>query len=431
MRIKSRLNFNIQLTNRHTLKAILVLRLLSVMAQLTVIAVVDMGLNITLPREALLVGTWLLALSIPLTFWRLHKKWPITQWEVCAHIVLDVAALTWLFYFSGGSTNAFVFAYLVPIAIAAIALRLHYSIVITVLSIVAYTLLFRFYVPLSPLANAAITDFELHVIGMWINFILSAGLIAGLIWWLADNVRQRDATIAKAREITLRNEHIVALGTLAASAAHELSTPLSTAALLAEELTINLHRDSLAKDDALLLKQQIQLCKTSLTTLLHAAGATRVDNEEKAHHINEVLANVVTRWTLLRPEITLKTYVEKNMDVLLPESLGFSQAIINILNNAADASRDAGSDTVLFYAQRNDKQVLLRIIDEGEGVNDVMQQLAGRAVYSTKPEGSGLGLLLSHATFERWGAQVSLHSLAEGGTLTRIVLPLANLKVSS
>src|SRR5699024_12004468 len=106
------------------------------------------------------------------------------------------------------------------------------------------TFLLWFHVPLPPLEHYLMSDFDLHVIGMWVNFVLSAALLAGLFALLADNIRRRDAMITQAREDRLRNEHVVALGALAASAAHELSTPLSTVDLLADELALGVKGDA-------------------------------------------------------------------------------------------------------------------------------------------------------------------------------------------
>lgn len=131
----------------------------------------------------------MLALGALALWRRLGLAWPVTELEVSLHLLLDIGVLTWLLYFSGGSV---------------------------------------------PMAGMAEGGFELHVIGMWVSFILSACLIVGLLGLIADNIRRRDKLISRAREETLRNEHITILGSLAAGAAHELSTPLSTVALIAE-----------------------------------------------------------------------------------------------------------------------------------------------------------------------------------------------------
>lgn len=247
------MTLNMRLTPQHTLKAVLGLRGVAVLAQLAVLTIASGVLHISLPIEQLLLGTGLLAATGLAMIWRLRRAWSVTELEVSLHLCVDIAVLTWLLYFTGGSSNAFVSAYLVPIALAAIALRPLHGLLLTVASIVAYTLLLYFHVPLPSVQHDLVSDFGLHVLGMWVSFLLSACLIAGLLWIMAENIRRRDRLIAAAREETLRNEHVVALGALAAGAAHELSTPLSTVALVADELATELRdKPSIQADLALL-----------------------------------------------------------------------------------------------------------------------------------------------------------------------------------
>jgi len=422
------LHFDLRLTPQHTLHAVMGLRVLAILAQVTVLLVVAQGLGLAVPLASLLWGVAFLTVAAVLLGWRLKRPWPITELEVSLQLSVDILVLAWLLYHAGGSSNAFVSAFLVPIALAVISLRLTFSLLVTLLSISAYTFLLWFYVPLPPIEHHLVTDFDLHVIGMWVNFVLSAALLAGLFALLADNIRRRDAMITKAREDKLRNEHVVALGALAASAAHELSTPLSTVDLLADELARGVQGNAELEEDAALLKQQVQQCKTSLSTLLKTARHPRLE-EDEAVSIEQLLHEVVQRWQLMRPEIVLNTAFEPIRDALITAPLGLAQALFNLLNNAADASIAAGSSSISLQAYCQANKLHLDILDQGKGVDAEAKLLAGRVAFSTKPEGSGIGLLLTHTTLSRWGGQVSLHRRREGGTLTRLVLPFSKLRM--
>lgn len=421
------LHVDLRLTPKHTLRAVLGLRGLAVAAQLAVLFVVVKVLELAVPLLALLAGVAFLAATSVLLGWRLKQTWPVTEFEVSLHLCVDILVLAWLLYHAGGSSNAFVSAFLVPIALAAISLRLAFSLLVTLLSISAYTFLLWFHVPLPPLEHYLMSDFDLHVIGMWVNFVLSAALLAGLFALLADNIRRRDAMITQAREDRLRNEHVVALGALAASAAHELSTPLSTVDLLADELALGVKGDAQLEEDAALLKQQVQQCKASLSALLKTARHPHLDADEVVG-IEQLLEEVAQRWQLMRPEITLHTTLEPITEARISAPLGLAQALFNLLNNAADASVAAGHTTVSLRAYSQANNLMLDIIDQGKGMDKQAELLAGRVAFSTKPEGSGIGLLLTHTTLSRWGGQVSLHRQRQGGTLTRLMLPLSTLR---
>src|SRR5690625_224504 len=161
-----------------------------------------------LPVTGLLAGSGLLAASALGIAWRLSRNWPVTELEVALHLLTDLLILTWLLFLTGGPSNAFVSAYLVPIALAAIALRPRYAPCMAAYGIAAYAGLFRFHVPLPPVKQGIPSSFSLHVCGMWLNFILSTLLIVGILWIVAPNLRRRDRKIARARENTLPNDHV-------------------------------------------------------------------------------------------------------------------------------------------------------------------------------------------------------------------------------
>ena len=139
-------------------------------------------------------------------------------------------------YFTGGYTNPFVSLYLLPISLAAASLPRAYAWSIGALCGVCYSLVWRWHVPLPPVNARFGSDFDLHVAGMWVNFLIAAALIVFFVGRMARLVRRRDQELAALREAALRDQQIVELGTLAAGTAHELNTPLSTLAILVEEL---------------------------------------------------------------------------------------------------------------------------------------------------------------------------------------------------
>ena len=167
---------------------------------------------------------------------RLRRKLPVSSVEFFAQLMVDVFALTALLYFSGGSTNPFISLYLLPLTIAAAALPWAYTWVMAAITISCYTLLLFYYVPLPHDHEEHNSEFNLHVSGMWLAFVLSTVLIAWFVVKMGISIRERDKDLASAREQALRNEQLIALGTLAAGAAHELGTPLATMAIVSGEL---------------------------------------------------------------------------------------------------------------------------------------------------------------------------------------------------
>lgn len=405
------------------LRRLYVLRNIAVVGQLAVLCTAYFGLHIRLPFAAMLVVIGLLALLNLLTWLRLGKSWPVTDKELFAQLLLDVAELSVLLYMSGGSSNPFISLYLLPLAISAATLPRAYSWALAIATGLCYTLLMFFYQPLTHNHSAHGTDFNMHVYGMWFTFLLSAGLISYFVVGMSQSLRQRDRLLGKAREAALQNEQILALGTLAAGAAHELGTPLSTMAVLIHELALD-HRDHPELSTALaLLRDQVTTCKRLLTQLLAKSALTRAD-DGAAQAVDTFLHDLLAKWRLLRPEINMRFTAAGAAPIpLLRVGQTLSQAVTNLLNNAADAS----PDRVEVDAAWTHAQLCIEIRDRGTGLSQSALGELGQAFFTTKSpdRGFGLGVFLSNATINRYGGAVSVFNRSGGGACTRIVLPLS------
>lgn len=367
--------------------------------------------------------------------WRLPR--PIGEAALFGNLVAEVLALTALFYFVGGSTNPLVSLYLLPLTFAANLLPRRHTWSLALLAVIGYSLLLAWYVPLEPPVAADIhgahaghgetpgdahgASFGMHVLGMWVIFAVSAGLIAHYLSSLARSLRQRDRQLAAAREETLRGERIVALGTLAAGAAHELGTPLATMSVLAEDMALR-HGDNeeLAADVAD-LQTQLTRCKVIIGKLADAAGATRGD-DIAAQDADRLLEETIANWQLIRPAVAVDyRWQGPSPAPRLVAERTLGQALVNLLNNAADASPGG----VEIRAGASEAGVVIDILDRGGGLAPEIAARAGEAFFTTKAAngGMGIGLFLANATIERFGGRVLLFNRPEGGACTRVTLP--------
>ena len=412
-------------SNAINLRRLVVLRCIALAGQFLAVWIAVSSLHMALPLRPLIGIIAALALFNFLTWLRMRRPWPVGETELFAHLALDVTALTGVLYFSGGSTNPFVILYLLPLALTAAALPAGYAWAMVVVSIACYTLLMFYYIPL-PHSHANRDDFGLHVFGMWLGFLLSAGLIAWFAVRMGETRRSRDRLLARMREDELRNERIVALGTLATGAAHELGTPLSTMAVLAKEM----ERDAAAlsmRENLRVLREQIDRCKSILSTLSDSAGASRAEGGRRVP-IEVYLTEVVNDWQQMRRGISVQRHFEgprPSPEIIAEHTL--SQAIVNILNNAADSS----PDSVEVSARWSEQELVLEISDRGGGLTPAAARAAGQPFFTTKApgQGLGLGLFLAHATLRRFGGTVRMYNREGCGVCTQLVLPLANLRV--
>jgi len=375
------------------------------------------------PLPPLLVTLALIAGLNLYTWLRLRSGYSYGNGEVFALMLLDVAGLTAVFYFSGGASNPFIWFYLLPLMIAATILPRWQAWMMATVTVACYSALFLIETPATGVqAHRHGEDFQMHVFGMWLGFVMSAGFVAVIIVGMAYSLRERDRKLAEAREQALKNERLVALGTLAAGTAHELGTPLGTMAILTAELQ---REYAGAADTGLqrklgILQHQIGRCKEALSALSTSAGAGRAESGHRMR-VDGYLESVITAWRGQRPAVQLALHIGDGLpeaDIIAERTL--TQALVNVLDNAADAS----PDHVALRATWTREALALTIADRGPGLSKTVAGRLGKQPVSTKEEGLGVGLLLSQSTVERLGGRLTIGNRDHGGTLIGIELPL-------
>ena len=335
-----------------------------------------------------------------------------TSIEYLAQILADILFLSLLLYFSGGATNPFVSLLLLPVAIGAVTLSRSMLLVVTLAALVAYSALIT---RLSP-HQMHMMDMQQHFIGMWLNFVLSAMVVVLIVASLATAMRRQEKFVSQLREEQLRQEQLVALGTAAAQFAHQLATPLATVNLLAEELqdhTPHNQQGYLAQ-----LQQQIVLCSKRLDDFRGLA-------EDVKHNVKrEITLSQLN--AQLQQEVQLN-FADVEVDYLLAPSdkLAIScdtsllPALLNLIQNAVQASKRNLQRKISVHSELLNARLVLKIRDFGPGLSqDIMLALGSTLVKSEN--GLGMGVMLSHATLERLGAQLKLYNHQQGGAVAEI-----------
>lgn len=348
---------------------------------------------------------------------RLRTTWPVTELEYAVQLACDLFIHSALLYFSGGSTNPFVSYYLVPLTIAAVTLPWRYSVILSGIALTMYTLLLaQFY----PLETFPMYREKMQIYGMWLSFALAAAVITFFAARMAEELRRQEELRAIRREEGLRDQQLLAVATQAAGAAHELGTPLATMSVLLNEMQQD-HQDPLLREDLGVLQDQVKLCKQTLQQLVRAAEA----NRRLAVEIQDVsvwLKEALDRWHLMRPEATYRLlHMGMGEEPRLAPPPDLTQALLNLLNNAADACPEGLEVTLDWDAL----ELTISIRDHGAGVPLAIAEQIGKPFFTTKGKGFGLGLFLSKASVTRAGGSVKLYSHEEGGTLTELRLPRA------
>ncbi|MCV6603987.1 MAG: ATP-binding protein [Porticoccaceae bacterium] len=407
---------------RRNLKRLNLIRSIAISGQFLALYYFWVASDIGLPGDVLTIILLIYSSVLAASIWRSHWSAALTEGEFFAHLLADMVFFSALLYFSGGANNPFVSYYLVPICIAAATLPRSYSWLIAALSLFAYSALFYYHQPVMALSphhhHHGGDSANLHLIGMWANFAVSAGLITFFIAHMATDLRRQEATANRLREDELRNDQVLAVATLAAGTAHELGTPLNTMQLLLDDMADD---NTQRRDDIDVLKQQVRQCKTTLQRLVSTAQISS-DQQQPGQDLRRYLEELFTNWQVVRPDAQPQITYASNcppLDVHFAPTV--AQSIHNVLNNAADASAQ------LEIQLRWDKyQLEIQIRDFGSGVSPQQREQMGQPFVSSKAEGMGLGLFLTHTTFNRIGGEIVMDSTSSGGTLTHIRLPLSD-----
>jgi len=368
----------------------------------------------------------LFAVTAIASFIQARTSEQITPFSTLRQLTLDVLIMTWLFHVAGGAANPFVSILLFPLTISAAILPSRFTWFMVALTLASYGSLFLPSFGSAPAlvdhsqhnqTHGSQSVFSLHIVGMWFNFAVSAILISFFVVKMRQQIQAQQEKINTQREKALRDEQLLGIATQAASAAHHISTPLSTMAVIINDLKTEPGSESFRKDLDV-LTAQVTNCKQVLNTLRHR------ESTSSSILLTLLMAQLIDEFRLMRPE----AFLEENLDDI--EALQISadpslrMALLNVLNNAADASPNK-----VHLNVNHDKNVLhIKIRDFGKGLPEqlsgaISMNGLGSPVQSSKPNGMGIGLFLSHATIDQHHGKISLTNM-EPGTLTHITLPL-------
>ncbi|MEO7773865.1 MAG: ATP-binding protein [Steroidobacteraceae bacterium] len=383
------------------------LRWLAVAGQSITVLVVTGPMQVALPVAPLWGCIGLLSLFNVYATWYVRQSREASAAQIFLHLSADILALTWLVVWSGGIDNPFASLFLLPIALAIVALPRRWVWATSVACGAGYavsTLIGR----QLPHVHAFMGDaFNLHRLGMLVNFLVSAVVLLVFLSRMAAASRLNEREVARLREQFARNEGIVALATHAASVAHELNTPLGTLTLMVEELAGDA-KTLVQQESCATMQALLGICRDRVRELAmpaDAAGRARADADVD-------LRQIIERWRLIRPAIDLQRTIAIAGYEKVESSVG--HLLQALLNNAADAGEQQGTPRVDLKLLGDATGLRGEIRDYGAGFDVKEPVLPSTLFMSGKSGGLGIGLALSHATIERLGCELSMQAAADG-----------------
>ncbi len=364
--------------------------------------------------------------NIGLELW-LRRGGGVGQGFIAATMFLDAFILTALLALSGGYSNPFSTMYLVNVALATVLLDATWAWAMLGTSLALFASLFALH-HVGVLQVLSTLDHEeimaLHMQGMWVSFAVAAAFIVYIVARVQLALTRVEEALAAERSLSARKDKVASLATLAAGAAHELSTPLSTIAVAVKELMRSAERDgaqAAALEDLALIREQVGRCRDILHHMSAQAG------ENAGEPIVELpLASWVEEAMAFLPDpkrVQLHAEGDLAAYAVAGPPRGLARALRSLLKNAVQAS--SPNEPVVLRVAVEAGQVRAQVIDRGVGMPVEILDRAGEPFFTTKVpgEGMGLGLFLTHTLAEQLGGGLELRSTPGAGTTATLKLP--------
>jgi two-component system, sensor histidine kinase RegB len=414
------------------LDTILRLRWLAALGQLAAVFIVAQGLEFDIPIIpciAIIGLSALVNLALQIAFNPMQRLEPV---YAAALLALNIVELAGLLFLTGGLENPFSFMFLAPVLISATVLPVRLTIALGFLAVACASALVFFHFALPWDSEDPLVLPPIYLFGVWLSILLAIGVTSLYAFQVTEEARQLSDALAATELVLAREQHLTQLDGLAAAAAHELGTPLSTIFLISRELEKTV-QDVHFASDLKTLREQAQRCRDILAkiTQLSATGAP-FDRMPLSALIEETVA----------PHRDFGVAIKVRIAVAgTPEPVGTRNPAIlygvgNILENAVDFART----TVEVNAWWNTEAVEIVISDDGPGIAPDMLKRIGEPYLSRRRgadevqgvhSGLGLGVFIARTLLERTGAKVSFTNriFPDHGAVVQIAWPRSRFEV--
>lgn len=405
------------------LDTILRLRWLAVLGQLATIFVVEQGLDFDLPLiPCLLVIAFSAAVNIVLQI-AFNPMRRLEPKHAAGLLALMIAELDVLLFLTGGMDNPFLILVLAPALIASTALPPRLTLALAAFAATSATVLTFWHLPL-PWAETNPLDIPItYTVASWLATLVAIGVTSLYAFQATEQSRKLSDALAAAELVLTREQHLTQLDGLAAAAAHELGTPLSTITLIVREMEKSLDPASPIAADVRTLREQTQRCRDILTKLTQLSS---VDAPFDRMRLSALVEEAVAPHRGFGITIRIRQTTPATNEPVTRRNPAVLYGLGNILENAVDFARE----TVEVDAWWDARHVEIVIADDGPGIAPDILRKIGEPYLSRRPAdsgsgGLGLGIFIARTLLERSGAKVSFRNriFPAHGAIVHVVWP--------
>jgi len=397
------------------LQTLMLLRWLAVAGQTIGVLFVDIGLGFPLPLWQCFVLIGLsAALNIGLAL-RHGSSGHLSPHFAAIQLAFDLCQLGGLLALTGGLLNPFSLLLLAPVSVSATTLPPRETLLVSALAAVIASLISVMHLPLPWAPGEEIVFNRIYVIGIWVSIVCGIAFIAAYTIRVAHESRLIADALAATELALSHREQLSALDGLAAAAAHELGTPLSTIALAAKEMRAEAPEGSPLAEDIELIISQAARCRAILSKLRNL-GSDPADPFAKAP-LTDILAEVARPHEGHGKAILFYSERANGTSPVFPRSVGLLYGLGNLIENATDFARE----TVRIDTAWDQAAISVTITDDGPGFAPELIARLGEPYLTSRPRdpqgsdahqpgGLGLGIFIAKTLLERTGAKLSFQN---------------------
>ncbi len=402
-----------QPAGRVGLRALIFIRWVAILGQLAAILVVHRGLGFPLPLAAALSVVAASALLNAALSLRRPGREGLREPEATLYLGFDILQLAALLFLTGGLTNPFALLIAAPVTISAATLSRRSTAGLSALAVLCASLLAVWHRPLpGPFDDLAFSN--IYVIGAWTAVVVGTIFLAAYVGSVAEERRRIHTALGASQLALAREQRLSSLGALAAAAAHELGSPLSTIAVTVSELAYQIPSDSPFAADIGILKIEVERCREILAELGRRPEETDDDSPFSRQPIGVFIAAAAAPY---RQEGIILEVSEEATDGTEEPVVRRHPEMVHGLGSLVQNAVQFAAKQVDIRAIWDRDRVTITIRDDGPGFPPAVLDRIGEPYVSSRRQMDGhmgLGIFIAQTLLEQTGARLTFANRRPG-----------------
>nr|WP_319493202.1 ATP-binding protein [uncultured Desulfobacter sp.] len=372
----------------------------------------------------------ILGLSVVYFIWLRWKKYLYGLAYI--QVVVDTFLVTAIVFVTGGYHSIFTFLYLLVIIYAAMLLLARGSFAVALVSSIQYGLLIeleflRIIASVSESQPLSLLVAQHHILYRIVIIISACFATAALSGILAIQLKTARKDLRIAQEHLKRVEKMAVVDEIVSGIAHEIKNPLASLSgsiqMLKEEMAPTGDNDKLMQ----IVLRETERLKQIVTDIRLIAKPSRTNAElvdlAKAIDDVKILFDNTPDW---HGRIHVVTRLERDLYVYM-DAVHLQQILWNLIKNAAEAIEDKGKITITLSSPRH-KRIYLTVRDTGGGIDQKTASHIFDPFYTTKSDGTGIGLSIIHRIVDTYDGMIDFESIPGKGTVFTLIFQNPHLK---